>query len=103
MSLLRQHQQQRCHAYVNQLLERYRGDQLRFGPSFVTTYPFDGTLDEMCYVMQQLHEIRGYVNNNSPHNRRRATPQPLLKVSMANSIQHPSMSLIIGIMHVSRL
>lgn len=94
MSLLRQQQYQRCNTYVNQLIERYSGDQTRFGPSFVTTFPFDGTLHEMCYVMQQMNH----------YGTDRRTKQPLLKISMANSYQNPNVPLIIvGIMHVSRL
>lgn len=75
--------QRRLDIHVHLLEQRYRSDRRRFGPHFVTTYPFDGTLDDMCYVMQGLQsQLSG-----------------CCRVSMANTYQLNQW--ILGVMHVT--
>jgi hypothetical protein len=68
--------------YVRLVAQRYRDDQRRFGPRFTTTFPYDGTLDDMCYVMQALQSALAPV-----------------QVSMINTYVYNGW--ILGIMHLS--
>lgn len=65
--------------YVHHLLQLYYHDQTTFGPTFLTTFPFDGRIDDMCYVMDCLRRYG-------------------VDVSLANSVQYRD--IVCGIMHL---